>query len=374
MADAIQGLSVLNNDSTLTNQVDTVDADEHNTHRTNVRTQIDAHKTVLEEQDKNYASSSEPTLKSEGKLYCDTTSDPAKMKYYKDSSSNLEEVVGTTLTQILTNKTLTSPTITSPTLTTPTFTAAGAKGSIGLARDENLVIINNATNPTYQIDITFDYWTLYDTSNRGVVESKTSALTLDIATTGAGGRAASENSGSEKSDDWYYVYVYSNGSGTINGLLSLNSTWATVASGDKPSGSDFVQRIGAIRNNSSGDIPLFYQQDEEVRVIKEFLGNYTALGSFTTITDFVPEYARQIELNFYSGSASYTESGTFYVHDDANVGAVGYWVGPAGITIATGLSITNQWGVIKVDGSTRKVAVVNNHTASTNLYIVGWKF
>ena len=114
MTDNIQNLSTLTNDSTLVNNVDTIDAQEHNTHRSNYRDQINLHKSVLEDHDKNYASTSAPTLKSEGKVWCDTTNDPAVLKYYKDGSANDEELVGTTLTQTVSNKTLNSTNITTP--------------------------------------------------------------------------------------------------------------------------------------------------------------------------------------------------------------------------------------------------------------------
>lgn len=114
MTDNIQNLNTLTNDSTLVNNVDTIDAQEHNTHRSNYRDQINLHKSVLEDHDKNYASTSAPTLKSEGKVWCDTTNDPAVLKYYKDGSANDEELVGTTISQTVSNKTLDSTNITTP--------------------------------------------------------------------------------------------------------------------------------------------------------------------------------------------------------------------------------------------------------------------
>jgi hypothetical protein len=123
MTDNIQNLNTLTNDSTLVNNVDTIDAQEHNTHRSNYRDQINLHKSVLEDHDKNYASSTAPSLKSEGKVWCDTTNDPAVLKYYKDGSANDEELVGTTLTQTVSNKTLNSITLESTSIITPSGTS-----------------------------------------------------------------------------------------------------------------------------------------------------------------------------------------------------------------------------------------------------------
>ena len=131
-------------------------------------------------------------------------------------------------------------------------------------RDRNLNIESNATNPTYQIDISFDYLTLYDDYGNSVVESSTTPFTVDLSITGAGGRAASEGGGSEQASTFYYLYVYSDGEGVINGLLSDQATWDLVAGGDKPSGSTFVRRVAAHRNDSSSDLLLQSQEGNEV--------------------------------------------------------------------------------------------------------------
>lgn len=108
---AYSDLSALSNDSTLSSG-GSVSSTENNTHRTNYRSLINDLRTNAIAQEKNRASTSEPTDKFEGIIYCDTNSDPALLKYYKDGSENLETLVGLALTQTLTNKTLTSPTLT----------------------------------------------------------------------------------------------------------------------------------------------------------------------------------------------------------------------------------------------------------------------
>ena len=134
----------------------------------------------------------------------------------------------------------------------PVFSPVGGKASLSLGRDLNLKIVNGATAAS-QVAITFDYLTLYSPTGLAAVETRTSTLTLNLLSTGAGARAASENSGDDQASTWYYIYVYSDGAGTINGLLAQASDWATVISnGDNPSGSGFVRRVGAIRNGASG--------------------------------------------------------------------------------------------------------------------------
>ena len=92
MSDTISALSALSDDSNLTNG-STITHTEHNTHRTNYRTQSNNHRDVFISLETHYASSSEPTDTPEGKIWADTTSDPAILKYYKDGSGNLATII-----------------------------------------------------------------------------------------------------------------------------------------------------------------------------------------------------------------------------------------------------------------------------------------
>ena len=85
---AYSTLSALSNDSTLTNGA-VITHTEHNTHRTNYRALINDLLTAATEQEKNRAGAAEPTDKAEGIIYCDTTNDPAQLKFYKDGAANL---------------------------------------------------------------------------------------------------------------------------------------------------------------------------------------------------------------------------------------------------------------------------------------------
>jgi hypothetical protein len=143
-----------------------------------------------------------------------------------------------------------------------------------LRRDLNLKIKNNSTNPDNQIDITFDYLTLYDTKGRGVVISKIIPLILDISTTGPGGLAASET---ETSSTWYFIYIYSDGSGVINGILSQESDWSNVViNGDNPVDAYYVRRLDAIFNNSTSNFRSFKRIDSMVYIDEVLLVSTTS--------------------------------------------------------------------------------------------------
>lgn len=110
---------------------------------------------------------------------------------------------------------------------------------------------NNASNPTYQIDIEAGVCRDYaDTFNMVL----TSTLTVDITQSGANGL----DTGSEASWYWYYIYViYNPTTTTYAGLLSLSSTSPTM-----PSGYTKYRRIGSVINNGSSDFFMFdYKSD-----------------------------------------------------------------------------------------------------------------
>jgi hypothetical protein len=238
MADAIENISTITIKKDLVNNQDTVDAVEVNGVRTSIETSINNVNPVLQELDKNYASTSQPTTKSEGKIYCDTTNDPAELKFYKDNSSNLSLIMN----------------------------EDNVQSNIASYRYEDLIIKNNITNPTYQIDITFDHMTFYDSSGSIINGSQTAPLTLDLTQTGSNGRAidlTAEGSASEQSSKTYFIHLYSSSAGVIGGTFSVNKDWGDVAGSDKPSGATYVRSIrkAYAHNNSSGDFETFLLKD-----------------------------------------------------------------------------------------------------------------
>lgn len=108
-----------------------IDEVDHNAMRGSVATYFDTTLiNIVTDLQKNYASADDSAKdRPEGKIWCDTSGDPAVLKYYKDGSLNLETLVGLTLTQTLSNKVLTAPTINGGTLS---GTLAGAVTFSGL--------------------------------------------------------------------------------------------------------------------------------------------------------------------------------------------------------------------------------------------------
>ncbi|MBF0240315.1 MAG: hypothetical protein HQM12_21630 [SAR324 cluster bacterium] len=145
-------------------------------------------------------------------------------------------------------------------------------------RDYKIIIKTNTTNPTYQVDITADFLTVYDSNNITKVLSNVSS-TVDITVSGANGL----DTGSEAANSWYFIWVIWNGTTTAS-LLSASSTAPTM-----PSGYTHNRLVGAVHNTGTDFLP-FIQQDNHVIVPKDETGNtpgmyvLRAFSSDTTLT------------------------------------------------------------------------------------------
>lgn len=129
----------------------------------------------------------------------------------------------------------------------PQFTTGFAQG---------LSIVNNATTPTTQIDITCDVAAIPDTVGRAIRHS-TISVTLNAATVGANGIDA----GSLANSTWYYIYLISNGT-TVASLLSTSATAPTM-----PSGYLYKYRIGAQRTGGAATFNRLAQKGNRAQYV-----------------------------------------------------------------------------------------------------------
>ena len=161
-----------------------------------------------------------------------------------------------------------------------------------------LVIKNNATHPTYQMDIDADEIILQDSS--GIAKSVSAVnLTVDITASGANGL----DTGSE-ANEMYYIWVANNGTTTI-GLLSLSSTAPTL-----PSGYTFKALVGPAPNRT-GDLDVIYQTGNIVTCQSTPILNAAALGSATEVdlSDYVPVTAKKVIYQVAVSKNSATQAG-----------------------------------------------------------------
>lgn len=146
---------------------------------------------------------------------------------------------------------------------------------------DGLGVRQNATNPTYQIDILPG---LCRSSDNGTDLFNVGTLTADITVTGANGRDA----GSEAANTWYHVWIiYNATTDTYAALLSTSSTAPTM-----PSGYTHKRRVGVVRNDGSSNFRPFAQVVNVSRVreyhydeVSEATLEVLTAGTATTWTD-----------------------------------------------------------------------------------------
>lgn len=183
----------------------------------------------------------------------------------------------------------------------------------------NLVIQPRTSYTATQVEVTADEAVLKhaDGSNyyTGSV-ALTGANAINIANTGANGLDVAP----EASATWYYIWLISNGSSAA-GLLSVSASDPTL-----PSGYIYKLRVGAVRNDGSGDFESFYQTDQRAWVPARQVLNSTAPAVADTweskdIAAYVPATARRV-------------SGVMGV-----AGATGYGMGVAGSAAGLGVQV-----------------------------------
>ena len=155
--------------------------------------------------------------------------------------------------------------------------AAAAEGSYagGFGAISALRVKNNATNPNYQVDINADGIVVRNGSK--LLQLFDVDLTVDITASGANGL----DTGTESSNNWYYIWViYNPATATTAGLLSASSSAPTL-----PSGYAYKKFVSAVLNNSSSNFKAFSQRQNEytwVNPVESTPGYYSA--SYAALT------------------------------------------------------------------------------------------
>lgn len=152
-----------------------------------------------------------------------------------------------------------------------------------IARD--LIVMNNSTNPTYQIDIDASDIITQDSGGNNYMVSSVN-LTANITVSGANGL----DTGSEAGSTWYYVWVIYNGT-TVASLLSTSATAPTM-----PSGYTYKAKVGSVRNDASSNFSVFHKRGQRVNIDETLIlanGNSNTWAS-VTFTTIVPPEAKVI--------------------------------------------------------------------------------
>jgi hypothetical protein len=180
----------------------------------------------------------------------------------------------------------------------------------------NLRIACNATNPTYQVDISADAVVGADDGSQFITVG--SNLTLDIATIGANGLDA----GVEAINTWYYIWLILNPTtGAVAGLLSASATAPTL-----PAGYTKKRLVGAVRNDGASNFRKFSQVDKESFYQGELGVFSSAAPSAWTQIDFsaaVPAVSRRARIRTSSRQTNNNVLNLYYRHDAPSGGTGG---------------------------------------------------
>ena len=118
---------------------------------------------------------------------------------------------------------------------------------------KNLEVKNNASNPTYQMDVDATALDL-ETSNGVIYRALGVNLTIDLTASGANGL----DTGSEASGTIYaYWVIYNPTTNIVAGLVSVSFTSPTM-----PSGYTYKRLVSFARNDGSSNLLIFYQLND----------------------------------------------------------------------------------------------------------------
>ena len=185
-----------------------------------------------------------------------------------------------------------------------------------------VTIVNNSTNPTYQVDVT--------------LTNPSASFTIDISSNGAVNKL---DTGTKAISTWYYIWAISNGS-TTGGLFSTSSTAPTM-----PTGYGYKKLIGAVYN-SSGNTLVGIKKKNNVTILLRADSNLLGGGVSTVWVNLATSLAPLIPptAKYVFGYAEYSGSAGFTIAPVATEGsgiATGY--GITGVS-STGAQFPIYWG------------------------------
>ena len=166
---------------------------------------------------------------------------------------------------------------------------------VGFDLPRDLLIINNTTNPNYQIDVnwTEGFCTVVDV-NGATLQVAAQDLTCDLEVSGENGKMSAA---AEAASTWYFLYLIYNPTTDTASLGFHTSEDFATAEADFPSGFTHGRRIHARFNDSGSDFVVYKQYGNEV-FYDEWTGQEALNnGSATTptdvdLSDFMPPTSR----------------------------------------------------------------------------------
>lgn len=201
------------------------------------------------------------------------------------------------------------------------------------AQQRGLTVVNNTTNPAFQLDVAGTAAIVEDAS--GFVRRVGAfAFTIDITASGVNGL----DTGTEAANTWYHIWLIFDGT-NARGLLSTSSTAPTM-----PTGYTHRCYLGAIRNNASSDFLRISQRGGRVNYSGSTLpiiydGSTTNGMNSTSVAAFFPPTAARMTITIAGDarSAAGIVNSTWQLESYS-------WHGNSGATASFGIIPTSRDG------------------------------
>ena len=240
---------------------------------------------------------------------------------------------------------------------------AAAVAHIQPIRDvaRNLIVKNNAGNPTFQVDIDADEIVL-----KGIDAfiAQNVNLTADITVSGANGL----DTGVEANDEYHLWVIYNPTTDTVASLISLSPTAPTM-----PSGYARKARVSAIFNVAGDFISITQRGRSCVTEARQIINGLNPT-SYTLIdlTDIVPVTARAVDIYWGSDTVSSSTAAAFASNSS------GLGVRPAS-NVNSGLLLEGVYGPVNIHNILIETAQsiyfkLASAAVTIDAYVVAWEF
>lgn len=232
-----------------------------------------------------------------------------------------------------------------------------------LSGHRGLKIVNNSSNPNYQLDITADEIIVKNASGAGALLTSFSA-TVDITASGVNGL----DTGSEASGTWYFIWAIYDGTNK-KGLLSTSSTAPTM-----PGSYTYKTLLGAIYNNGSSNFVKIAQRGLRVGCEPQLAQDgATGQTSYTSLSlaNYVPSIAVTAKGNM--GPKTSGLRGMVIAADGNGVGAC-VMVPGSGSSALDGFVNAGTYSVELITAQTIYWKSIDTLANNYSISVTGWSY
>jgi hypothetical protein len=238
-----------------------------------------------------------------------------------------------------------------------------------------LSILRNATNPTFQLDVSWKELVLEDASGNVCVirDPAISTRLLSILSRALDGRDSTTLGTLEAISTWYHIWAVSDGS-QVAAVLSTSATAPDVST--IGTNYTYYAYLGAVYNDAGGDFVDFRQVDDTVYIAESIALNNTTVGVINTWSSVTPTTVVPTTAGFLFGSMGVGTNVAASIGispGSSTVGALFFSSGASGIVVNTSFYACAPYEIPIITPQT--FYYESGNVACTNrVSIAGWKY